>query len=98
METLTTPCRHVLLLLECLLYRVTPPWYFDLQSLEETLVGPVRVAPAPVALLRPLPLRAAPPFVVGAIALPTEAGVWGVVESRHFEGSPRSESEGCVRR
>src|SRR6266702_1823225 len=79
-ETLTAPCRHILLLLECLLYCATPSRYLDLQSLEETLVEPVRVTSAPVALLRPLPLWTAPPFVVGAVALPAEAGVWGVVK------------------
>src|SRR6266702_2239263 len=97
-ETLTTPRWNVLLLFQRLPHRATPAWYLDLQPLEETLVGPVRIAPAPVALLRPLPLRTAPPFVVGAVALPAEAGVWGVVESGHFEWSPRSESERRIRR
>ncbi len=97
-ETLTAPCRYVFLLLQCLLHCVTSLQHLDLQPLEETLVGPVRVAPAPVALLWPPPLRAAPPFVVGAIALPTETRVWGVVELWHLERSPRLKSEGGVRR
>src|SRR6266702_4473475 len=97
-ETLTAPYRYVLFLLQRLLHCATPAWHFNLQPLEEALVGPVRVAPAPVAPLRPLPLRAAPPFVVGAVALPTKAGVWCVVKSWHLEWSPRSKSEGCVRR
>ncbi len=89
-ETLTTPRRHILLLLECLLYRAASPRDLDFEPLEETLVRPVRVTSAPVALLRPSVLRAASPLVVGAVTLPTETGVWGVVESRHLEGAPQS--------
>src|SRR6266702_1048368 len=92
-ETLTAPYRHVLLLLECLLYRATPPRDFDLEPLEQALVGPVHIAPTPIAFLRPLALWAAPPLVVGAIALPTETGVRSVVELRHLKGSSRSESK-----
>ncbi len=95
-KTLTAPYRYVLLLLQCLLHCATSAWHFNFQPLEEAFVGPVRVAPAPVAFLRPLPLRTAPPLVIGAIALPTEAGVWRVIESGHLEWSPWSESEGCV--
>src|SRR6266702_2504833 len=97
-ETLTAPCRYVLLLLQCLLYRAALPRYLDLQPLEEALIGPVRVAPAPVTLLGPLPLGTAPPFVVGAVALPAEAGMGSVVESGHLEGHPRAQSQGHVRR
>src|SRR6266702_2179989 len=97
-ETLTAPCRHVLLLRQPLLHHATSPWDLDLQPLEKALVGPVRIAPAPVALLRSLPLRATPPLVVGAVALPTETRVGGVVQTRHLEGSPRSKPEGYIRR
>src|SRR6266702_2092361 len=97
-ETLTAPRRYVLLLLQCLLYRAAPLWYLDLQPLKEAPVRPVRIAPAPVALLGPLPLRTASPFVVGAVALPAEAGVGGVVESGHLEGPSRTQSKRYVRR
>src|SRR6266702_3602302 len=97
-ETLTAPYRYVLLLLQHLPHCATPAWYLNLQPPEQALVRPVRVAPAPIALLRPLPLRTAPPLVIGAVALPAEAGVWRVVESGHLEWSPRPESERCIRR
>src|SRR6266702_1857034 len=97
-ETLTAPYRYVLLLFQRLLHRATPAGHLDLQPLEEALVGPVRVTPAQVTLLGPLPLWAAPPFVVGAVALPAETGVGRVVESGHLEGSPRPQPKGCVRR
>ncbi len=95
-ETLTAPYWYVLLLLQRLPYRTTPLQYLNLQPLEEALVGPVRVAAAPIALLRPLPLWTAPPFVVGAVALPTEAGVWGVVKSGHLKRPSWSKSKGRV--
>ncbi len=69
-QALTAPRRNVLLLLQRFFYRTTPPRHFDLQSLEEAFVGPVRVTTAPVALLWPFPLGATPPLVVGAVALP----------------------------
>src|SRR6266702_1555494 len=67
-QALTAPCRYILLLLQRLLRRATSLQHLDLQPFEEASVRPVRVAPAPVALLRPFSLRAAPPLVVGAIA------------------------------
>ncbi len=75
---------------------MTPLQHLDPQPLEEALIGPVLVTPAPVALLRTLSLWAAPPLVVGAVALPAQAGVWGVIESWHLKGSPQPEPEGRV--
>ncbi len=86
-QALTAPSWHVLLLCQCLPYRSLSLWHLNLQPFEQALVGPVRIAPAPVALLRPLALQASPPLVVWAVALPAHAGVWGVVEVRHFKGS-----------
>ena len=69
-QALTAPRWDVLLLLQRLLYRTTPPWHLDLQPLEKAFVRPVRIAAAPITLLRPFPLGAASPLVVGTIALP----------------------------
>ncbi len=96
-EALTAPRQHVLLLLQCFFDRTLPTQDLDLQSLEEALVGPVRVAAAPVALLQPFTLGTAPPLVIGAVALPAETGVWGVVEPWHLERPPWPESKGHVR-
>ncbi len=95
-ETLTAPCRYVLLLLQRLFYRMLPAQDLDLQPFEEALVGPVHVAPAPAALLQPFALGTAPPLVIGAVTLPATTRMWGVVEPRHLEGSPRPEPEGRI--